>query len=150
MGQGLLVIEVSRTDTSQSVGPLCRVISPTPRPLPNNTQHFRTEASNPPAELESTIRATEQPQTHALDNNMKKVSLTSPFHADTRLENNKVAISIITIIIRHELGLDRPVSALPNKSLQRSSKSTSSNWSIIQHYLWHPAFVKSGYISQPI
>jgi hypothetical protein len=94
------------------------VISPTQRRLPDNTQHFRTEASKTPAGLESAIRATERPQTHALDNNTKNVSLTSQFHAGTRLDNNKVIIIIIiiiiTIIIRHELGLDRPVSASSN------------------------------------
>jgi hypothetical protein len=41
VGQGLLIIEASwsHSDTSHSVDSSGRVISPTQRPLPDNTQH---------------------------------------------------------------------------------------------------------------
>jgi hypothetical protein len=47
----------------------------------------------------------------------------------------------IIIIIRHQLALNRPVSASSNSLFKRSSKSSSSIWSIIRHYFWHPAAV---------
>jgi hypothetical protein len=53
--------------------------------------------------------------------------------------NHQIQIIIIIIIIRHELGLNRSVSA-SSKSFQRSSKSSSSIWSIIHHSFWHLLF----------
>jgi len=44
---------------------------------------------------------------------------------------------IIIIIIHHLLGFDRPVSP-SSKSIQRSSKSSSSIWPTIQRYFCHP------------
>jgi len=43
-----------------------RVISPTQRPLPNNTEHSR-QASTPPVGFEHAIPASERPPTHVLD-----------------------------------------------------------------------------------
>jgi len=43
------------------------------------------------------------------------------------------ARNTIVIIIRHELGLDRPVSASSNCLFQRPSKLSSSIWSTIQN-----------------
>jgi hypothetical protein len=71
VGQGLLVIEASRSHSDthhtryDSSG---RVISPTHRLLPDNTQHSgERETSMSPAGFEHTIAASERPQTHALD-----------------------------------------------------------------------------------
>jgi hypothetical protein len=44
-----------------------RVISPTQRPLPDNTQHSQDTDTMSLAGFESAIRASERPQTHALD-----------------------------------------------------------------------------------
>jgi len=43
------------------------VISPTQRPLPDKTQHPQETETMPPAVFESTIPASERPQTHPLD-----------------------------------------------------------------------------------
>ena len=59
-----------------------------------------------------------------------------------------IIIIIIIIIIHHKLGLDRPVSALPTSLIIRFSKLSSSIWSTIQHYFWHPVVVHSWYMSQ--
>jgi hypothetical protein len=69
VGQGLLIHEVSRSHTTtyhsrkDSSG---RVISPTQRPLPGNTQHSR-QASMPPVGFEPTIAAGKRPHNYALD-----------------------------------------------------------------------------------
>jgi hypothetical protein len=44
-----------------------RVISPTQRPLPDNTQHSQKTDINAPARFEPAIPKIERPQTHALD-----------------------------------------------------------------------------------
>jgi hypothetical protein len=69
MGQGFLVIEFHDHNTTTyhsrwvSSG---RLISPTQRPLSENTQHSQ-ETSMPQAGFEPAIPASERPQTHALD-----------------------------------------------------------------------------------
>jgi len=69
VGHGLLIYEVSRSHTTthhsryDSSG---RVISPTHKPLPDNTQHSQ-QTSMPPLGFEPTISAGERPQTYALD-----------------------------------------------------------------------------------
>jgi len=42
------------------------VISPSQRPLPDNTKHSQQTDIHAPARFEPTIPASEQPQTHAL------------------------------------------------------------------------------------
>ena len=70
MGQGLFIHEVSRPHTAthhsryDSSG---RVISPTQRPLPDNTQHTQQTNIHAPVGFEPTISAGGRPQTHALD-----------------------------------------------------------------------------------
>ena len=69
VGQSLLIHDVSRSRTTtyhrlqDSSG---RVISPTQRPLPENTQHSQ-QTSITPVGFERTIPASQRPQTHALD-----------------------------------------------------------------------------------
>ena len=69
VGQGLLIHEDSRSHTTthhsqqNSSG---RVISPSQRPLPDNTQHSR-QTSMPPVGFEPTISTGDLPQTYALD-----------------------------------------------------------------------------------
>ena len=69
-GYGLLMLEVfprSHTTTHHSRQDSSgRVISPSQRPLPDNTQHSQ-QTSMPPAGFEPTISAGERPQTHSLD-----------------------------------------------------------------------------------
>jgi len=54
----------------------------------------------------------------------------------------------VTVNIRHELGLDRPVAASPIifKRSCKSSSSSSSIWSVIQHF-WHPVAFHFSYMS---
>jgi hypothetical protein len=52
-----------------------------------------------------------------------------------------ITTTIITITTHHQLVLDRPVSTSSNSLFQMSSKSSSSIWSIIQHYFCHPVVV---------
>jgi hypothetical protein len=69
-GHGLLIVEasLSNSDTSQSVGPLWRVISPTQKFLPDKTHNtHKRRTSMTPAEFELAVPASEGPQTHALD-----------------------------------------------------------------------------------
>jgi len=55
-----------RHSALQSVGR--RVISPSQRPLPDNTRYtHKSQISTPPAGFEPAIPASERPQTHALD-----------------------------------------------------------------------------------
>jgi len=67
---GLLTHEVSRSHTTthhcryDSSG---RAISPTQRPLPDNTQHSQQTNIHAPVGFEPTISAGERPQTYALD-----------------------------------------------------------------------------------
>ena len=69
MGQGLLIHEPSRSHSTthhsryDSSG---RVISPSQRPLSENTQHSQ-QTSVVPVGFEPTISAGERPQTYALD-----------------------------------------------------------------------------------
>ena len=69
VGQDFLIHEVSSSLTTthhsryDSTG---RVINPSQRPLPDNTQRSK-QTSMPPAEFEPTIPASERPQTYALD-----------------------------------------------------------------------------------
>jgi len=44
-----------------------RVINPTQKPLPDNTQHSQQTDFHDPGGFRSTIPATELPQTHAID-----------------------------------------------------------------------------------
>ena len=68
VGQGLLILEVSRSHTTthysrkDSSG---RMISSSQRPLPDNTQH--PSISPPNVGFAPTIPASERPQTYALD-----------------------------------------------------------------------------------
>ena len=69
VGQDLLIHEVSRSHTTyhtwqDSSG---QGISPSQRPLPDNTQHSQQTTSMPPVEFDPTISAGERPQTYALD-----------------------------------------------------------------------------------
>jgi hypothetical protein len=69
IGQGLLIIEASRShqthhtqqDSSGSV------FVSTQKPLPDNTHHSQETDSITPAEFEPVIRASERPQTQAID-----------------------------------------------------------------------------------
>ena len=67
--QGLLIREVARSHTAthhsrqDSFG---RVITPSQRPLPENTQHSQ-QTSMPPVGFEPTISADERSQTYAID-----------------------------------------------------------------------------------
>jgi len=67
-GPSLLMIEASRKlkqhTRYDSSG---RVISPTHRPLPDNTQHSQQTGIHAPAGIEPAIPASEWPQTHGLD-----------------------------------------------------------------------------------
>jgi len=66
VGQGLLIIDVSPSQTHQTrYDSSGREISPKQRPLLDNTQHSQT--SMPQAGFEPTIPASEWPQTHTLD-----------------------------------------------------------------------------------
>jgi hypothetical protein len=69
VGQGLLIIEASRSQsyTPHSVDSSGRVISPTQRPLPDDTQNSLETDIHAPRGFEPTIPASERPQTHALD-----------------------------------------------------------------------------------
>jgi len=70
VGHGLLILEVSRftlNDAPQSVDSSGRVISPSQRPLPHNTQHSQETDTHVPVGFEPTIPASERPQTYALD-----------------------------------------------------------------------------------
>jgi hypothetical protein len=69
VGQGPLIVEISRShsDTPHWYDSSGRVISPTQRPLPNNTQHSQETDIHAPARFEPTFPASERPQTHALD-----------------------------------------------------------------------------------
>ena len=61
VGQGPLIIH-TRYESPE------RVISLSQRPLPDNTQHLKQTNSHAPlAVFEPAIRASERPQTHALD-----------------------------------------------------------------------------------
>ena len=66
-----LAYTLSRTHTRTYRHPVDspgRVISPTQRPLPDNTNNtHKTQTSLPPAGIESAIPASERLQTHALD-----------------------------------------------------------------------------------
>ena len=70
VGQGLLIHEVSRSHTTthhsryDSSG---RVISPSQRPLPDNTQNSQETDIHAPVGFEPIIPAGERPQTYALD-----------------------------------------------------------------------------------
>jgi hypothetical protein len=65
--QGLLSIEASRSHSdTPPLDSSERVISPTQRPLHDNTQQSQ-ETAIPPAGFEPTIPASERPQTHASD-----------------------------------------------------------------------------------
>jgi len=55
-----------------------RVISPTQRPLPDNTQHSQ-QTSMPPEGFEPTIPASERPQTHALDRAASGIGLVDSY-----------------------------------------------------------------------
>jgi len=66
VGQGLLILEVSiftLNDAPQSVDSSGRVISPSQRPLPHNTQHSQETDIHVPVGFEPTIPANERPQT---------------------------------------------------------------------------------------
>jgi len=69
-GLSLLVFEVSWSHTTtrhsrqDSPG---RVISPSQRPLPHNTQHSQETNIHAPGGIQPTISAGEQPKTYALD-----------------------------------------------------------------------------------
>ena len=69
-GHGLPILEVSRSHTTthhsrqDSSG---QVISSSPRPLPNNTQHSQQTNIHAPVGFEPTISAGERPLTYALD-----------------------------------------------------------------------------------
>ena len=65
VGQGLLIIRLHDHTQTHTLGRTSsgRVISPTQRSLPDNTQ----QTSMPPAGFEFAIQAGEQRQTHALD-----------------------------------------------------------------------------------
>jgi hypothetical protein len=70
VGQGLHIVRASRShsDTPHSVDSFRRVIGPTQRPLPDNTQHSQqTRHTRPPAGFEPTTPASERPHTHASD-----------------------------------------------------------------------------------
>jgi hypothetical protein len=60
VGHGLLIVEASRShsDTQHTVVPPGRMIGPTQRPLPKNTQLSR-QTSMPPAGFEPAIAASE-------------------------------------------------------------------------------------------
>ena len=69
MGRGLLIHEVSRPHTTMHHirwDSSRQVISPSQRPLPDNTQHSQL-TSMPSMGFEPTISAGEWPQTHSLD-----------------------------------------------------------------------------------
>ena len=67
-GQGLITVEVLRSQTHHiryvSSG---RVIGPSQRPLPDNTQHLQQKTLIPPGWFEPATPASERQQTHALD-----------------------------------------------------------------------------------
>jgi hypothetical protein len=67
VGQGFPIIEASRShsDTPDSVRTSGLVISPTQRPLPDNTH--KRQASMPPEGFEPAIPASKWQQTHVLD-----------------------------------------------------------------------------------
>ena len=68
IGLSLLFVEASRSQVQHirqdSSG---RVISPTQRPLPDNTQHSQGTDIHAPAGLEPAISSSEWPQNHVLD-----------------------------------------------------------------------------------
>ena len=68
VGQSILIIEASRSQTHHTrQDPSARLISPSQRPLPDNTQQSQETDILAPAVFETTILAGELPQTCALD-----------------------------------------------------------------------------------
>ena len=57
---------------------------------------------------------------------------------------------ITVIIICHESGVDRPVTASSNSHFECLPSRIFSIWSIIQQYFWLPFVVRPCYMSQPI
>ena len=69
MGQGLLIHKVSRSHTTLHTryDPSGRVISPTQRPLPDNTQHSLEADIHTPGGTDPSIPESKRLQIHALD-----------------------------------------------------------------------------------
>ena len=97
MGQGLLIFEVSRSHkaTHHSWEDFSgRVISPSQRPLPDNTQHSQ-QTSMPPVGFELTISAGERPQIYALD---RAATGTDNEHVVRQKNTLKVRLEVCTAI----------------------------------------------------
>ena len=65
--QGLPIVEASRSHSHMALGRTERVISPTQRLVPDNTQPSQETERHAPGRFEPKIPAGERPQTHALD-----------------------------------------------------------------------------------
>jgi hypothetical protein len=96
VGHGHLIIEASRWQTQHIRQDFsARVISPSLRPLPENTQHSQ-ETFVPPAGFESAMPASERPQTHALDRTTTWIGLHCVFI--TKIANYFWSKSVIKLI----------------------------------------------------